>query len=1336
MKMTCFGWALLASLVGNCGLAADDAFVFISPQGEWKSTVEKDEHGASSFSGSFVNAKAVKSAVAEVTALGAFEFYVNGSLVSASADGDRADFLRPGFTDPWRRRVYLSYDVTGSWRKEAKAANDLGAFVATSWFSDGIAGRPDVKSAFAARVRVTYADGTADTFATGPDWKASFESPFVRAAIYGGEIFDARKAALPGTFAAAARAAEINTNFTGTVSPHEGAEVYLRRDLTRKPFAAWVYREVEGASGTNAYGRVKILRQYDSDRVKTFANGQEVVGKPCPDGVKMTLEKGETLVVDFGQNMAAVPEFVARAAAGTELTFKGGEMLNDANGERSRGNDGPAGSVYRANYRSLQGDAGALVRYVFAGKGAEKYLPTFTFLGFRYASITATGPVEIESLRAIPVTSIGRAMERGTLKTGNRDVNRLIANCRWGQYSNYLSVPTDCPQRDERLGWTADTQVFTAAAFRNADVYAFLSKWMTDMRDGQWNGTFPSVAPLSRWGDCGRNRLGWADAGVIVPWTCWKMTGDKTIVERNWEAMKAFVASQERNRYASTEEFQYGDWLAYEQVAGGYWDENGVTGEAIRFWDYLAGCYWYANAVRMREMAEALGRKDEVTAYVNLAKKARRYLKTYFFEDDGGLSRKFRHLQTPVLFALHLGLYDDDNARAEAIAALRKNFADHGDCLQTGFLGTSILMDAVTYGMGDARLAYTLLLQHKNPSWLYSVDQGATTIWERWNSYVKDTGFGDVGMNSFNHYAYGAVLDWMYGTMAGIRPGPKGGFDDAFVLAPIPDERLGSVEATYRTAKGVIRSAWKYEDGKCRWRFTVPAGSRATVKANGVEQEYGPGDHALELGPVAKTAVAVPALVPAPREMKLLPGTVPASAEVKYLEVKDGSIPEEGYRLTIRDGRIEVASASKAGRIYADATLRQWRDGDVYRCVEIVDSPRYRWRGVQMDECRHFFGKETVKRVMDLMVDHKLNVFHWHLTEDQGWRLDIPGYPELVRYGAVRSASPAHGKVVDQGDSIDTSRLNGEKYGPFYYTEADLREIVAYAAERNIRIVPEIELPGHFRAVLAAYPEFGCRPEAVTKREPLCGFGISSEVMCVGNDKAVKFLEDVLDYVCRVFPGEVIHIGGDECPQRNWKTCKKCQARIAAEKLGDEKGLQPWVTRHFVKFLEARGKRAIGWDEYLLGDVPKSAIGMDWRDGIRTGAGHEALTAADLAARGHEIVMCPVGRCYFDYSQVLPDDPYQYIGGWLPLYIAYDFNPCENVPEAQRGLVLGGQCNNWSEYTWNRYDLEWKMWPRTCALAEVLWTGEKKPGFKDFRRRMDMHRRRLVKAGVNCAPLE
>ena len=248
--------------------------------------------------------------------------------------------------------------------------------------------------------------------------------------------------------------------------------------------------------------------------------------------------------------------------------------------------------------------------------------------------------------------------------------------------------------------------------------------------------------------------------------------------------------------------------------------------------------------------------------------------------------------------------------------------------------------------------------------------------------------------------------------------------------------------------------------------------------------------------------------------------------------------------------------------------------------------------------------------------------------------------------------------------------------------------------------------------------------------------GIEEDVLCLGNDKAIKFMEDVIDYVCRIFPSEIIHIGGDECPQVRWKDCPKCQKRIKDEGLGDEKGLQPWVTRHFVKFLADRGKRALGWDEYLLGEgIPKTAIGMSWRLG-KQGAGHDWLSPADLAARGHDVVMTPNNYCYLDYAQGLKDDPFQYIGGCVTLKKCYSLDICEGVPADCRAHILGGQGNNWSEYTWNEYDLEWKMWPRGCALAEVFWCGSHRPSFNDFRRRMETCRLRMLRQGVNCAPLE
>lgn len=478
-------------------------------------------------------------------------------------------------------------------------------------------------------------------------------------------------------------------------------------------------------------------------------------------------------------------------------------------------------------------------------------------------------------------------------------------------------------------------------------------------------------------------------------------------------------------------------------------------------------------------------------------------------------------------------------------------------------------------------------------------------------------------------------------------------------------------------------------------------------------------------------------VIPQPADVQLCDRhTVPADAKV--VVEKDGTIAAEGYRLRVNPAEgVRIACSDAAGEFYARQTLKQLVGTNGYPCVSIIDRPAYPWRGMLIDDCRHFFGKDVLKNVIDQMAQYKMNVLHWHLTEDQAWRIDIPGYPELVKYGAVRPASPKFGaRLKREANGEYSAETNGQTYGPFYYTEADVREIVAYAAERHVKVVPEIELPGHVYAALAAYPEFACKPENLANRTPRSIWGIEKDVLCIGNDKAIKFMEDVVDYVCRLFPSDVVHIGGDECPQVRWKDCPKCQKRIRDEGLGDEKGLQPWITRHFVKFLEARGKRALGWDEYLLGEgIPKSAMGMSWRLG-KQGAGHAWLSPSDLAAKGHDVVMTPNNYCYLDYGQGLEDDPFQYIGGRITLEKCHSMDLCEGVPDNLRSHIIGGQGNNWSEYTWNKFDLEWKMWPRGCALAEVFWSGNGKPPFDDFLRRMKVHRKRLIGQGVNCAPLE
>jgi len=491
---------------------------------------------------------------------------------------------------------------------------------------------------------------------------------------------------------------------------------------------------------------------------------------------------------------------------------------------------------------------------------------------------------------------------------------------------------------------------------------------------------------------------------------------------------------------------------------------------------------------------------------------------------------------------------------------------------------------------------------------------------------------------------------------------------------------------------------------------------------------------------VASVLLASPCLVPAPQEMTRGDGVCRLSAPV--VERKDSTLPAEGYALTVSEKGIEIASSDAAGAFYARETLKQLETvtagGTNYPCCTIRDWPAYRWRGVLIDECRHFFGREALENVIDTMAMHKLNVLHWHLTEDQGWRMDIPSMPELVKYGSVRPSSPRRGAELQVVGKFKyrSDAHDGVPYGPFYYTEADLRHIVAYASARHITVVPEVDLPGHMRSAIAAYPELTCFPENITNRMAHNEWGVTTDVLCLGKDETVRFLERVFDFVCDVFPSEVIHIGGDECPRLSWEKCSKCRARMEAEGMKSPGELQAWITRRMADYLAKKGRRIIGWDEILHGDVPQSAIGQSWRTQSGNGAGTELVKGAEAVGRGHDMVISPHTECYYNYRQGLTDDPFQYAGLPLPLERAYRFDPMTGLPLAARKHILGSEACLWSEYIWDPSEREWKLWPRGCAMAELLWTNPQPRKFKDFRNRMTVHRKRLIKRGVNCAPLE
>ncbi len=804
---------------------------------------ERAADGASWFVSTLKNERKVVSAKWMTSGLGVYELYVNGKPVGK-------EVLKPGFTHYAKTRRSFTYDITGIIAAKKGESNVFSAQVTPGWWADKIItpsgndGMIGKKPAFRGVVELTYSDGTKKLYGTNvEDWKAGVAGPVKHADIFDGEDYDARE--LPGYDTPEKLSApEVNCEFRGEILPTGGAEVYLREDLALAPVKMYTWETVTGASDEE-YGTVVVKNEYK-------------------DGDEIVLHPGENLVVDFGQNAAAVPSFIFNAEEGTVLTCLPSELLNDGNGAKSRGMDGPEGSVHRLNLRTP--DTGMRLTYTFAASEEPvSFIPTFTFFGYRLVSINATGDVTIKSIRSVPVTSITEKMETGTITTGNELINKLISNTIWGQRSNYLSVPTDCPQRNERLGWTADTQVFSETGTFFADTRLFLHKWMRDMRDTQDPlGGFGGVAPVAQYGADPKSmmRLGWSDAGVIVPWVVWKQFNDNDIVDENWEAMEKLMNHINETKYdhkalaGENGDFQWGDWLSYEPLAstggdrGGIHmrDRNGIRvirPEAYEYWNYLSACYWASDAGMMKDMAEATGR--DAAKYDNMQKAAVKYLKERFLNGDGTFKLDILNtMQTPALFALRNNLVEGA-AKDALIARLRKNFEEYGNCLQTGFLGTSILMPTLTEN-GMADIAYELLFQRKNPSWLYSVDNGATTIWERWNSYMLDKGMGPKGMNSFNHYAYGVVCEWIWETVAGIAADPaKPGFKH-IIMKPVPDKRLGFVKAEYKSAAGLIRSEWKYDGDKWIWNFTVPEGATASVTLPGETEakEYSAGTYTLE----------------------------------------------------------------------------------------------------------------------------------------------------------------------------------------------------------------------------------------------------------------------------------------------------------------------------------------------------------------------------------------------------------------------------------------------------------------------------------------------------------
>ena len=442
--------------------------------------------------------------------------------------------------------------------------------------------------------------------------------------------------------------------------------------------------------------------------------------------------------------------------------------------------------------------------------------------------------------------------------------------------------------------------------------------------------------------------------------------------------------------------------------------------------------------------------------------------------------------------------------------------------------------------------------------------------------------------------------------------------------------------------------------------------------------------------------------------------------------VIDGALDvnDEGYTLDVADSGVRIKAKTPQGLFYGMQSFLQLLPAEIESpsavkgiawiapAVSIKDEPRFGYRGIMLDPCRHFIPVENIKKQLDVLALFKINRMHWHLTDDQGWRIEIRHYPELTKVGS-RRAETVLGRNTNIYDGIPSGG---------YYTQRQIRDVVAYAAERFITVIPEIEMPGHASAALAAYPWLGCAGEGYIVRTR---WGVFPEVYCAGKDSTFEFMENVLAEVCELFPSEYIHIGGDECPKQSWTSCPACQQRIRNERLEHENELQSYFVHRIEKWLNARGRNLIGWDEILEGGISKTATIMSWR-------GADGGVAA--AKAGNQVIMTPNTHCYLDYFQTQEPERLEPlgIGGYVPVRKVYSFDPYDRLSSAEQSCIQGVQGNIWTEYIASFAHAQHMALPRLAALAEVGWACDRRD-FGDFTRRMTVFRKFYDKCGYRYA---
>ncbi len=742
----------------------------------------------------FAAKKTIRRAVIYATALGIYELHLNGKRV-----GDA--YFAPGWSDYHQRAYYNAYDVTALMKP---GANAVGAWLADGWYAGYIGfglltgigtegyGRFTYGKtpALMAQLEIEFTDGSRQIVGTDDSWKVTGAGPIQEADFLMGERYDARK-----EMAGWSTAGFDDSKWESAVRADATGPVKAKFYEYQNP-APGAKLKIEGREVDLGFHRPARLEAFPGLPVRAIEEIKPVALTSSTNGVH---------IFNLGQNFAGVVRLKVKGPAGTEVRLRYGEMLH------------PDGRLMTENLRKAR----ATDTYILRGDpDGEIYLPRFTFHGFQYVELTGyPGTPEADAITGIVLHS-DLPLTSG-FECSDPMVNRLFKNIVWTQRANFLDLPTDCPQRDERFGWTGDAQIYARAGTINMGAAAFYSKWIRELMESQRpSGTFPGYAPFpfQHGLDFG---TAWCDAGVIVPWTIYKAYGDTRIIERCWEPMTRFIKwrqGESKGNLGIVHGNDWGDWLALTEKTP---------------LDYIDTAYFAYSTRLMADMAEAIGKKREAAQYRDLFAAIKSAFNEKYVNPDGTLKVD---TQTAYALALYMDLLPE-NLRVAAGGRLAKKVQDNNGLMGTGFIGTRPLLPVLT-AAGQNDLAVRLLQTRKYPSWGYEIEQGATTIWERWNSYTKDKGFGgdqNAAMNSFAHYSFGAVCEWMFTQLAGIDSDGAG--YRHIIIRPNPptpnsnpDEKpIDWVRAHYDSIRGRIDASWKKTDGQFDLDITIPANTTATV---------------------------------------------------------------------------------------------------------------------------------------------------------------------------------------------------------------------------------------------------------------------------------------------------------------------------------------------------------------------------------------------------------------------------------------------------------------------------------------------------------------------------